>query len=201
MDRVIDFPGNGGREHVISDEPMRLRWGAWRIGRIIQVHVGAAAIFEDYRSECLEKGEDPSGQMPPHFNLEGGLQDTALALLRHRSDQEAQQEVCYLASLLEALLNVPSAVLRSDLIRRVYQEVDRLSSELAFRWRGGEGRFILPCNTDARDARRFERQVAPLTSLAEFFGTVRTLSQERYLELSREYVFYFPPKLRHVVDR
>jgi hypothetical protein len=199
LNRIIDFPGSGGREHVISDQPMRLRWGAWRIGRIIQVHVGSAAVYEDYRAECLQRGDDPSAQMPPHLDLEGGLQDTVLALLRHRHSQADQEKVCYLASLLEALITVPSAVLRSDLIRRVYQEVDRLSQELSFRWRGGEGRFILPCNSDAGDPRRFERRVAPLKSLADFFETIQTLSQERYKELSRDYVFYFPSKMRHLV--
>lgn len=199
MERVINFPGGPGRDHVITDQPLRLRWGPWRIGRIIQVHVGAAALYEDYRTDCLAGGKDPSAQMPPHFSLEGGLQDTALALLRHRRDARAQERVCYLASLLEALLNVPSAVLRSDLIRRVYQEVEELSAELSFRWRGGEGRFILPLMQDAADPRRFERTVASLTTLRQFLDTILDLSRARHRALARDYVFYYPPRLRHLV--
>ncbi|MEW5914143.1 MAG: hypothetical protein AB1814_16425 [Thermodesulfobacteriota bacterium] len=200
MDRVIEFPGGPGREHIITDQPMRLRWGPWRVNRIIQVHVGAAALFEDFRNDCLREGRDPSGQMPPHFSLEGGLQDTALALLRHRADAQAQAQICYLASLLEALFNAPSPVLRSDLIRRVYQEVEGLSARLSLRWRGGESRFILPVNQDAADPRRFERTVASLSTLREFLDTIQALSQERYRLLVREYVFYYPLRLRPLIS-
>lgn len=195
MDQVITFPGNG-REHVITDQPMRLRWGPWRTARVVLVHVRSAAGYEEYREQCLERGQDPSGQMPPHFALEGGAQDTALGFLRHREDAEAQRQVCYLACLLEALLNAPSDILRTDLIRRVYQEVDRLSQELAFRWRGGQSRFIPPTNQDAADPHHFERMVAPVSNLQDFYALLQDYAGQRYHSLSRDYVFYFPPRLR-----
>lgn len=201
VDRVIPFPGGAGREHVITDQPMRLRWGPWRTGRIIQVHVGSAAIYEDYREDCLQKGQDPSGQMPPHFVLEGGQQDTALGLLRHREDAGKQEQVCYLACLLEALINAPSAILRTDLIRRVYQEVNRLSQALGFRWRGGEGRFIPPVNQDAGDPHHFARMVSPLSNLQEFYAALRGYAADRYRILSREYVIYYPGRLRPLLGR
>lgn len=200
VDRVIPFPGGEGRERVITDQPMRLRWGPWRSGRIIQVHVASAAVYEDYREQCLQNGQDPAGQMPPHFALEGGLQDTALGLLRHREDAASQQQVCYLACLLEALVNAPSAILRTDLIRRVYQEVDHLSKTLGFRWRGGEGRFIPPVNQDAGDPHHFARMVAPLGNLQEFYSVLHGYAAQRYRIISREYVFYFPVRLRTVLS-
>jgi hypothetical protein len=198
LDHVIPFPGSG-RDHVITDQPMRLRWGAWRVGRVILVHVRSAAIYEHYRQECLEQCKDPSGQMPPHFALEGGMQDTALGFLRHRDDAGAQAEVCYVACLLEALLNAPSAILRTDLIRRVYQEVEQLSKSLGYRWRGGEGRFIPPINQDAADPHQFARLVAPLSNLRLFFDTLREYAKQRHHILSREYVIYYPPRLRSVL--
>jgi len=177
---------------------MRLRWGPWRTGKVLLVHVRSAASYEEYREERLAQGQDPSGHMPPHFALEGGTQDTALALLRHRDDAEAQGQVCYLACLLEALLNAPSAILRTDLIRRVYQEVDRLSGELGFRWRGGEGRFIPPTNQDAADPHAFAHLVAPLSNLQDFFAVLQDYAAQRYRSLSREYVFYYPSRVRTV---
>jgi len=199
VDRVIPFPGGEGREHVITDAPMRLRWGPWRTGRIIQVHVGSAAAYEEYREECLQAGQDPSGRMPPHFALEGGLQDTALGLLRHRDDAASQEKICYLACLLEALVAAPSAILRTDLIRRVYQDVDQLSKTLGFRWRGGEGRFIPPVNQDAGDPHQFARMVAPLSNLQEFYAALHDYAARRYRILSKEYVFYYPGRLRSVL--
>jgi len=178
---------------------MRLRWGPWRTGRVLLVHVRSAASYEEYREQRLAQGQDPSGHMPPHFSLEGGTQDIALAFLRHRADAAAQGRVSYLACLLEALLNSPSAILRTDLIRRVYQEVDQLSAELGFRWRGGEGRFIPPTNQDAADPHAFSRMVAPLSNLQDFFASLRDYGAQRYRSLSREYVFYFPPRLRSVL--
>ncbi|MCB2226513.1 MAG: hypothetical protein KQH53_07520 [Desulfarculaceae bacterium] len=195
MDQVITFPGDG-RDYVITDQPMRLRWGPWHTGRVLLVHVRSAALYEEYREQCLEGGQDPSGQMPPHFALEGGTQDTALGFLRHRDDTEAQELVCYLACLLEALLNAPSDILRTDLIRRVYQEVGQLSDRLGFRWRGGEGRFIPPTNQDAADPRQFERMVAPVSNLQEFFALLKDYAVKRYTSLAREYVFYYPGRLR-----
>ena len=199
MDQVIPFPGSK-REHVITDQPMRLRWGPWRTGRILVVHVRSAATYEEYREQCLENGLDPSGHMPPHFALEGGSQDTALAFLRHRDDAPAQKSVCYLACLLEALLNTPSAILRTDLIRRVYQEVDQLSEELGFRWRGGESRFIPPVNQDAADPQQFSRLVAPVSNLQEFFAVLRDYADNRYRILAREYVIYYPSRLRSTLS-
>ncbi len=199
MDQVIPFPGNG-RDHVITDQPMRLRWGPWRTGRVLLVQVRAAASYEEYREQRLAQGQDPGGHMPPHFALEGGTQDMSLALLRHRDDASAQGRVCYLACLLEALLNAPSAILRTDLIRRVYQEVDRLSNDLGFRWRGGEGRFIPPINQDAADPHGFSRLVAPLSNLQEFFAALQDYAAQRYRSLSREYVFYYPSRLRTVLS-
>ncbi len=197
MSQVIDFPappsgGSGGWEHVICDRPLRMRWGFWRTPHAIQVHLQSAAVWEDYRAECQAQGKDPSAQMPAGFVLEGGLHYTALALLRHREDEAALQDVGYLAALMEALLNTPCAILRTDLIRRVYQEVEALSTRLGVRWRGGAQRFMLPLNQDARDPHHFARRLAPLADLQEFFDTLRQIARERHQALAQGYVLYYP---------
>ncbi|MFH2128285.1 MAG: hypothetical protein ABIK12_17355 [Pseudomonadota bacterium] len=204
MSGIIDFPGGGsgspppptepGRDHVICDKPLRLRWGDWRTQNVLQIHVQAAAIFEDYRADCLAKGLDPSGQVPAGFTLDGGMHQTALALLRFKANEERQVEVIYLSALMEALVNTPCAILRTDLIRRVYQEVDALSASLGLRWSGRVGHFMLPLNEDARAPNGFARQVAPLASLKDFFGTLKAIAQERYGSLKKGYVLYYPYK-------
>jgi hypothetical protein len=119
--------------HVITDSPMRLRWGDWRTNQIIQVHVRPAAQYEDQRAEMLAAGQGMPGQMPAHYSLDKGLRDTALALLRHRHRPEAQKQVIYLAALMETLLTAPCPILRTDLIRKVYQEVEQLGTQLGIR--------------------------------------------------------------------
>jgi hypothetical protein len=209
---IIDFPGGGSppappgppgsggppsdsyEDHVICDKPLRMRWGDWRTQNVLQIHVQAAAVYEDYRAECLADGGDPSGQLPIGFTLDGGMHQTALALLRYRSNEERQVEVGYLAALMEALVNTPCAILRTDLIRRVYQEVDALSASLSVRWSGRVGHFMLPLNEDARKPQSFARRVAPLDNLKDFFGAIKQIAQERHDSLKKGYVLYYPHK-------
>lgn len=190
-----DSPLASWDDHIISQKPYRLRWGDWRVASPIQVHVGAAAVYEDQRQEDLAAGRTPGGQMPMHFQLDGGLHETAQALLRFRDDESALVEVTYLACLMEALVNTPCAILRTDLIRRVYQEVDRLSGRLILRWRGRADRFMLPLNRDALDPQGFVRRVAPLDNLQEFFQALREIAQERHADLAKNYVIYYPRRL------
>lgn len=188
-----EFPGPpAGDQHVISDSPYRLRWGDWRTAHIIQVHVHPAAIYEDQRQEALAQGRDPGGQMPPHFVLDGGMHETAQAFLRHRQNEEALREVTYLAALMEALVNTPCAILRTDLIRRVYQEVEGLSQRLGLRWRGRAGHFLLPLNEDAGNPQALEQRVAPLDNLQEFFRTLKEIAGQRHQALAKGYVIYYP---------
>lgn len=202
MNGIIDFPGGGPpgppsdscRDHVICDRPLRMRWGDWRTQYVMQIHVQAAAIYEDYRTECLVKGEDPSGQIPAGFSLDGGMHQTAVALLRYKANAERQEEVTYLSALMEALVNTPCAILRTDLIRRVYQEVDSTSAALGLRWAGRVGHFMLPLNEDARAPNAFTRRVAPLDNLKDFFGTLKQIACERYELLKKGYVLYYPFK-------
>ncbi len=197
MNDIIDFPGppappGSPREHVICDRPLRLRWGDWRTQYILQVHVQSAAVYEDLRAECLAQGRDPSGQMPPGFTLDGGMHHTGMALLRFKDDEERLIEVGYLAALMEALVNTPCAILRTDLIRRVYQEVESMSARLGLRWSGRVGHFMLPLNEDAREPDAFARQVAPLDNLKDFFDTLKHIARSRHESLKKGYVLYYP---------
>ncbi len=206
MNGIIDFPGGGSppgppgppsdsyRDHVICDKPLRMRWGDWRTQYVLQIHVQSAAIYEDYRADCLAKSGDPSGQIPAGFTLDGGMHQTAMALLRYRSNEERQAEVGYLAALMEALVNTPCAILRTDLIRRVYQEVDAMSAALGLRWAGRVGHFMLPLNEDALSPNAFARRVAPLDNLKDFFGALKEIANERYQLLKKGYVLYYPHK-------
>jgi hypothetical protein len=193
MDGAGGFSGGECREHVICDRPVRLRWGDWRVRHVLQVHVRAAAIYEDERAEAVAAGRAPGGNMPMGFELEGAAAQTALGLLRHRADEARQVEVGYAAALMEALVHTPCAILRTDLIRRVYQEAESLSARLGLVWRGdGRSHFLLPLNEDAREPDAFARRVAPLANLAEFFATLRDIAAERHEKLKKGYVLYYP---------
>ena len=76
----------------------------------------------------------------------------------------------------------------------------QLSDQLGFRWRGGEGRFIPPTNQDAADPHHFERMVAPVSNLQDFFALLQDYAAQRYRSLSREYVIYYPGRLRSVLS-
>ena len=42
--------------------------------------------------------------------------------------------------------------------------------------------------------------VAPLSNLQEFYAALRGYAAQRYRTLSKEYVFYYPGRLRTVLD-
>ena len=204
MSKIIEFPPGGGPpkspaappDNLITERPLCLRWGDWRTTRIIQVQREAALPFEQKRAACIARGRDPAelaaSHMPPHFALDDGAHETALALLRWRGQESAQIEVGYLACLMEALVHAPCPVLRTDLIRRDYQEVKSLSQKLATSWRGRAGRFMLPLAEDARQPDALARLVAPLNNLQDFFAALRGLAQKRHQTLAQGYVIYYP---------
>ncbi len=194
MSDIIKFPDKGlpGRDNVITTKPMRLRWGEWRSNKILQVHVGAAAIYEDFRQECIEQGHDPASQVPPAHELSGGIRETALALLRFRNNEQQQRRAYYLAALLEALITAPCAILRTDLIRRVYREVETLSDELGLRWSSHSGRLMLLLEQDAKDPDMMNKRLENIDNLSRFFDEIRDISGSRYQALATNYILYYP---------
>ncbi len=188
---VIGFP-SAPEDNQICVKPLRLRWGAWASPRIIQVHVQSAAQFEHQRMVRAAAGQLPDAQMPPHLVLDGPMHETALAVLRLRRDEGELLDLAYLCGLMEALINTPCAILRTDLLRRVYQEAEHYGRRLMVRWQGHAGRFLLPVLEDASDPGRFERQVAPLNNLQDFFAAVRSITAERHASLAKNYVIYYP---------
>ncbi|MCB2185166.1 MAG: hypothetical protein KQJ78_02030 [Deltaproteobacteria bacterium] len=195
MNDIINFPPRDSRDHVITDSPMRLRWSDWQTDRILLVHVQAAAVYEDQREECLAAGRRPGEQMPPHFTLSGPLAHLARLYLRFAHDGAKQEEASYLAGLMEALLNTSSDILRTDLIRRVYHEVEELSARLGVRFSGGSGSFMLPLNEDVQSGNKFKQTLAHICDLQEFFHMVKELSLERHRIVARKYVIYYPRQL------
>lgn len=199
MSRVIDIKGGRGGsgprdpdEHIICQKPLRLRWGDWHTPHVIQVHVGSAALYEHQREQDLAAGRRLGYQMPSHFTLDGGMHETALALMRHRHSEESLRQVGFLAGLMECLINVPCAILRTDLIRRVYQEVQELSRQLGLAWRGRVGHFMLPVMEDAQDPKHLEIAVRDIDNLKGFFTTVRAITDRRYTALAKDFVIYYP---------
>lgn len=193
MSDIIRFPEKSATgDNVITDSPMRLRWGEWRSTKILQVHVGAAALYEDYRQEALAHGHDPAAQVPPAHTLSGGTRETALALLRFRNSREKQIRAYYLAALIEALITSPCAILRTDLIRRVYHEVETISDELGLRWSSRSGRLMLALERDARDPDSMGKRLHDIDNLSNFFQEVQDISASRYHDLAKNYVLYFP---------
>jgi hypothetical protein len=97
---------------------------------------------------------------------------------------------------MEALVHTPCPILRTDLIRRVYQEVEQLSQALGLRWHGRASHFSLPLNEDAQTPNQFAQTLAPLTNLRQFFATLKQMAEQRYQALAKGYVLYYPRHTR-----
>lgn len=193
MAHTVKFPGSKpDSKHIITQKPLRLRWGDWRVLHAVLVHVQPAALYENLRDEQISHGIDPGGQMPSHFALDDGMQETSWAILRHRDDAYTQIEILYLASLMEVMIKTSSPILRTDLIRRVYQEIDQLSQKLALRWRGRARYFMLPLNEDVHNPNYLAEAVTNIDNLQDFFTALHSLAESRHSLLARNYVIYYP---------
>lgn len=194
MTGLIEFPKKGPKapDNVITTQPMRLRWGDWATSRIIQVHVQPAAAYEDQRQEDFAAGRALGGVMPAHYSLDGPMHDTALAYLRHKNDAKAQEDITYLSVLMEVLTNIPCPILRTDLIRRVYREVEQLSNRLSHRWHGRSGSFLPPLNLDAGKPQELAERIVAVDNLQTFFAIARDIAQNRHQALAKQYVIYYP---------
>ena len=188
-------PSSYKGENEITRQPMRLRWGDWRTSRIIQVHVRSAARYEDERAESLQKGRGLPGHMPAHYSLDHGMRDTAMGLLRHRNDAEAQKQVIYLAAIMETLLNAPCPILRTDLIRRVYDQVSALSAQLGMRFSGRQARFLPPLHQDAKNPAYLTQLVCRIDNLKSLFDCLQELAGQRYQTIRNNYVIYYPKQI------
>lgn len=194
MAEIIDFSAKHKQiQNLITATPVEFRRGDWQAGFAMLCSRNESARYEDHRREALRHpSHHHLGQLPEHLNLADGYHYTVLGLFRHRDKAAAMRRVYRLAGLMECVLNAPSPVLRSDLLRRVYQTITEEREALNVAWRGDVHHFLLPLDLSHYDSKRFFAGIAAAPSLKEFYGFLEAETNTQFDLLCANYVIYLP---------
>jgi len=192
MAKIITLPDRPGKNsHLICAEPFDFRRAEWAPLHPAMVHRSQAEVYEGKRQEDLSQGQ-PLSFTPSLLSLKGSLEVTCRFLFRARSDQERMGRIYLLAGLTELATRVPHDLLRTDLIRRLFEVVREMSAEMGLRWPAHQEGFLLPLPEALYPPNRFRRR---LGQAASYKDLIKTLQEETSLQfdlVAANFVFYLP---------
>lgn len=183
-------------DNLITPTPLEWRRADWQTGVVMLCTRKEAERFEAHRLEALRvKGHRHIGTVPNHFKLDGGYHYTVMGLFRYRDDEALMRRVYYLAGLMEAVTNAPSAILRTDLLRRVYQTILDDRERLGVVWRGHARHFLLPLHPDFYNTNLLFHRISGAESLKDLYQKIQAETDAQFDILARHYVIYMPARL------
>jgi hypothetical protein len=183
-------------DNLIAPAPLEWRRADWLTGFVLQCTREESKGFEAHRLEAYRvHGHKHIGTVPNHFKLDGGYHFTVMGLFHHREDEAAMRQVYYLAGLMEAVTNAPSAILRTDLLRRVYQTIMEERERLGVVWRGHVRHFLLPLHADHYNSNLLFHRIGSAESLKDLYQQIRAETDTQFEILAQYYVFYLPERL------
>jgi hypothetical protein len=178
-------------ENLIVAQPLEWRRGDWVTGHALMCTREESKRFEAHRIEAYQvKGHKHIGFVPNHFKLDAGYHYTVMGLFRHREDEAMMRRVYYLAGLMEGVTNAPSPILRTDLLRRVYQSILEERERLGVLWRGHVRHFLLPMHADYYNPNLFYHHIVSAKSLKDLYQKIQAETDTQFDILAERYVFY-----------
>ncbi len=184
------------RENLIVSHPLEFRRGDWQSGYAMLCTKGESARYEAHRETVLSApGHQHVAFVPNHFTLDDGCHYTTLGLFRYRNDEAMMRRVYRLAGWMECVTNAPSAILRTDLLRRFYKSILEEREALNLVWRGHVRFFLLPLHASHYNPNLFLHRVAMAESLKDLYEAIESETNAQFDALARSYVFYMPERL------
>ena len=192
MSKVIPFPQKKDPAgHFITQKPFRFRRAEWETRTPAMVGLHQAALFEEH----LEDSAGPDRQVsfvPPHVPLKGGLGQTVMALYNHRNDEVLMKQVYLLAGMMELATRLSHGLLRTDLIRRLFENIQNLSISLNLRWNSGKEGFLLPLPESLYPCSRLARNLEPARTFKELLHLLETETKAQFGLAAEHFVYYLP---------
>ncbi len=102
------------------------------------------------------------------------------------------RRVYRLAGLMECVTNAPSAILRTDLLRRFYQNILSERDSLKVVWRGNVQHFLLPLHSELYNPNLFFHHIANCESLKDLFAAIEKETNSQFDIIAKNYVIYVP---------
>lgn len=193
MAEVIELVGRKKASTLVTARPVEFRWGEWTSGPAWLCARSESEKFEAHRLDARRfPGHSHIQWLPNHVKLDGGSHYTAKALFRYRNDEVAMRRIYRLAGMMECVTRGVSPVLRSDLLRRVYDAILEERKALHVVWRGSVDRFLLPLYLHHGVVERLLARLMPLESLKELFAVIDQETAIQFDLLASDYVIYVP---------
>lgn len=198
MADVIDLSRRFHKDNLITSKPLEFRQDEREIGHAMMCLRSESARFEAHRQEALRAGHNHIAFVPNHFMLDSGYHYTVVGLFRFRNEEPMMQRVYRLAGLMECATRAPSAILRSDLLRRFYQKIMEEREELNVVWRGNVRHFLLPLHPELRNPNLLLHNVEKAETLKDLFLAISEETDLQFDLLRSHYVFYLPRSFTRV---
>jgi hypothetical protein len=179
--------------NLIAASPLEFRRGDWHGGYTMLCTREESQRYEAHRLEAFKDAEHPHiSFVPNHFTLSEGYHYTVQGLFLHRDDEHSMRRVYRLAGLMECITNIPSPILRTDVLRRFYQSILEERKALGVLWRGSIPQFLLPLHSDFYHSNMFRHCILKAETLKELYKAIEEETDDQFEILSRFYVFYVP---------
>ena len=192
MAEILPFPRREA-SNLVADHPLELRRGDWNGGYGMLCVRGESLRYEDHRKEALHGRDHQHIRfVPEHFALSDGCHYTLQGLLRHRKDEALMRKVYRLAGLMECITGAPSAILRTDLLRRFYELILQEREALHVFWRGNVHKFLFPLHPDLYNPNLFTYRISLAGSLKELYENIEHETDTQFDILCQSYVIYLP---------
>lgn len=181
------------QDNLILDKPLEFRRGDWETGFALLCTRKESRRYEAHRRAARKvPGHSHIAQVPNHLKLADGYHYTVRGLFQNRHDSAMMERVYRLAGLMECVTNASSPVLRTDLLRRLYQTILQERDVLKTVWKGNVGQFLLPLYSDHYNRDVFFYRIQTASSLKQLYTVIEEESAEQFLLLGHHYVIYLP---------
>lgn len=197
MGDVIDLKSRLLRkdDSLISANPIEFRRGDWQGAHAVLCRREESKRYEEHRAQALSQPDHQHLRfVPNHFSLTEGYHYTVMGLFRHRRDEAMMRRVYRLAGLMECVTNVPSPVLRSDLLRRFYQFILEERTAVEVTWGGDAQHFLLPLDPGFYNPNLFAHYVSMAASLMDLYDVIEVETGRQFDILREFYVIYLPQR-------
>ena len=194
MAQIIDFSSKAAKlsHNLVSSGPLEFRQAHWETVHFIQMLRSDSREFERKRKQTSQPGNDAPVPLPSHFSLEGGRDSTIRALFIHRETEEKMREVYLLTGLIDCMINQVSPILRTALLRDMYNRIFLMKKHLEITWYGPLDQVLLPIASRFFDVRQYQAALRTAATLKDLYERIREGTGEMFDRVSRHYVFYLP---------
>jgi hypothetical protein len=110
----------------------------------------------------------------------------------YREEEERMREIYYLAGLVDCMINQVNPILRTDLLRDLYNKVFMMKKKLNVHWHGSLDQVLLPIDFHFHNEAEYRAVLNKARTMKELYDTIKEGTAEMFDILSFEYVFYCP---------